>query len=261
MLCFPPPPEGRKPSCERSNVRWTSRSGCCFTAPDTATYKRYARLTSTGGWREATATSTAKVNHSFNPRLVFFWVRISHFPHPSLLQGAILRGMPNTPVSSVTPRGSTTTSCSGTDWPRPYSRASRPTRPCSWPGCSWASTRWATPCTAGRRPRTPASPTFSTAAWTTWPTQRFMSFSTAIRFTRSIWSSSTDTEQQHVYLILQRLDLKSSKIVTTRSRVTRWNGKKKQLEGRFTSFFRSDPVPDWSMSHLLKCLWGKLQRH
>lgn len=100
--------------------------------------------------------------------------------------------MPSTPVNSVTPRGSTAPPCRDMGWPRPYLPASRPTKPCSWPGCWLVSTQWATPCTAGRPPRTPASPTSTTAAWTTWPTQRSTSSSTAIRFTPSIWSSFTD---------------------------------------------------------------------
>ncbi|XP_036005027.1 protein mono-ADP-ribosyltransferase PARP11 isoform X5 [Fundulus heteroclitus] len=100
--------------------------------------------------------------------------------------GATSPGTPNTPVNSATPPGNTTPPCRGTDSLCPYLPTSRPIRPCSWPECLSESTRSATPCTAGRPPRTPASPTFMTAVWTIWPTQRSTSFSTAIRSTRSI---------------------------------------------------------------------------
>ncbi|KAM4523895.1 protein mono-ADP-ribosyltransferase PARP11-like isoform 4-T4 [Fundulus diaphanus] len=100
--------------------------------------------------------------------------------------GATSPGTPNIPVNSATPRGNTTPPCRGTDSLRLYLPMSRPIRPCSWPECLSESTRSVIPCTAGRPPRTPASPTFMTAVWTIWPTQRFTSFSTAIRSTRSI---------------------------------------------------------------------------
>ncbi|KAM6961742.1 protein mono-ADP-ribosyltransferase PARP11-like isoform 2-T2 [Tautogolabrus adspersus] len=94
----------RKPSCEKSSARWTLRSGCCFTAQDTATYKLYVLLTLTGGSQEAMAMSMAK--------------------------GATLLGMLNIRVNSVTPQGSTAPPCRDTDSPRQYLLASRLTRQC-----------------------------------------------------------------------------------------------------------------------------------
>ncbi|XP_036976850.1 uncharacterized protein LOC119032134 isoform X2 [Acanthopagrus latus] len=150
----------RKHSCEKSSAHWILRRECCFMAQDTATYKLYVHLTLTGGSQEAMAMSMAK--------------------------GATSPGMPSTRVSSVTPQGSTTPPCRDTDSPRRYLPASRPTRPCSWPECSLENTQSAIRCTADRLRRTPASLTFTTAVWTIWPIQRFMSFLTAIRFTQSI---------------------------------------------------------------------------
>lgn len=107
-------------------------------------------------------------------------------------QGATLPAMPSTPVSFATPQGNTTQPYRDTDSRRLYLPASRILRPCSWPECSSESTRWAIPCTADLPPRMPASLTFMTVVWTTWPIQRSMSFLTAIRFIRSIWLNSTE---------------------------------------------------------------------
>lgn len=173
-------------------------------AQDTATYKLYVHLTLTGGWQEAMAMSMAKVDPSALgcnimkqfASLCLCW--FERFSHTSLFQGATLPGMPNTPVNSVTQRASTTLPCRDMDSPHQYLLASHHIRPCSWPECLLENTQSVILCTADHPPRMPASPTFMTVVWTIWRIQRFMSFLTAIRFTQSIWSSSTDGRREDV---------------------------------------------------------------
>lgn len=153
------------------------------------------------------------------------------------LQGATSPGMPNTPASSATPRGSTTPRCRDTDSPRRYSPVSPPTKPCSWPECLLESTQSVIPCTADRPPRTPASLTFMTAAWTTWPIQRFTSFLTAIRFTPSTWLSFTKAwikEACAVFFLNSGWFAQGDNISGSIQR-TGWNGKSSGEDGWFFS--------------------------
>lgn len=168
----------------------------------------------------------------------------------SCLQGATLPGTPNTPVSSVTPQGSTTPPCRDTDSHHLYLLASRPTKPCSWPECLLGSTQSVILCTADHPLRMPASPTFMTVVWTIWPIQRFMSFLTAIRFTQSIWSSFTDAGD--FFFFLNSGWITNMEIESVGHGSDDWLKRKKL--GERLLFARSESLSNWSVTHP-KCLW------
>lgn len=173
----------------------------------------------------------------------------------SRLQGATSPGTPNTPVSSVTPQGSTTPPCRDTDSPRQYLLVSRPTKPCSWPECLLENTRSVIPCTADRPPRMPASPTFMTVAWTIWPIQRFMSFSTAIRFTQSIWLSFTDAWNEGIRTFV----LAGSQTWKYFGYWIRWQDEMEKAWG--TSAFSFSPMQCVTGAWLIQSAFGEIGNH